>query len=43
MIAPDELPMWFAIPASVLLCLVWRRQVVTERKHTNHENGRSER
>lgn len=42
MIAPDELPLWFAIPASAVLCLVWRRQVVTERKHTNHTNGRSE-
>lgn len=39
MIAPDELPMWFAIPASVLLCLVWRRQVVRDPDATNHENG----
>lgn len=36
MIAPDEVPLWLAIPASVLLCLVWRRQVVAERKRTIH-------
>ena len=39
MISPDEVPMWFAIPASVVLCLVWRRQVIAARTHTNHENG----
>ena len=39
MIAPDEVPLWLAIPASVLLCLVWRRQVVAERKRTIHTDG----
>ena len=29
---PDEIPLWFAIPASLVLCLFWRRQVVRERR-----------
>ena len=29
---PDEIPLWFAIPASIVLCILWRRQVVLERR-----------
>lgn len=39
---PDEIPLWFAIPASIVLCIAWRRQVVLERRAhylTNHANG----
>lgn len=32
MIAPDEIPAWFALAAAVALCVVWRRQVVVARR-----------
>ena len=39
MINPDEIPLWFAIPASLVLCIIWRRQIVRERRAPNHANG----
>lgn len=29
---PDEIPLWFAIPASVVLCILWRLWVVADRR-----------
>lgn len=40
MVNPDEIPLWFAIPASIALCIVWRRQVVAERR--THQLGDQE-
>ena len=38
---PDEIPLWFAIPASIVLCIAWRRQVVLERRaHCSIADGR---
>lgn len=34
MINPDEIPLMFAIPGVIALLIIWRRQVVAERRAT---------
>lgn len=36
---PDEIPLVAGVVISLLLCVQWRRQVVSERKAHRHENG----
>lgn len=32
MIYPDEIPAWIGLPLALVLCIIWRRQVVVERR-----------